>query len=107
MSYCVLCGGFYTPNCPHATPGATSHRCQPGPNPFEREAAAELLSELRKLAAEIDTSLVLAARALLTEIDASRGLKIDPRGLLDPMHPICIQAENLRAAIAKATRGAA
>jgi hypothetical protein len=34
--------------------------------------------------------------AIVIEIDAARGLKIAPDGILDPLHPICVQAENAR-----------
>src|SRR5271166_6338232 len=34
--------------------------------------------------------------ALLYEINRQKGLKVDRSGILDPLHPICVQADNLR-----------
>jgi hypothetical protein len=42
------------------------------------------------------------AKALLTEIDACRGVKSGATsGALDPLHPICVQAEHLRSVLAQ------
>lgn len=43
-----------------------------------------------------------ALKAIVYEVDRHRGLKIDAKGILDPLHPICVQAESAKAALAKA-----
>ncbi len=44
-------------------------------------------------------NLATAARALLIEIDAARGLRVGHDGILDPLHPICVHAEEVRRAL--------
>jgi len=45
------------------------------------------------------TELIIAARAVVIEIDKYRGRKIDKSGILDPLHPIAIFGEHLRTAL--------
>jgi hypothetical protein len=52
-----------------------------------------------------DDELARAARDLLMEIDARRGLKVGCNGILDRLHPICIFAEHLRTALQKPAAG--
>lgn len=56
-------------------------------------------AKLEKREAASTATIMHAADALLKEIAGARGLKIDASGILDPMHPICIMADNLATAL--------
>jgi len=50
--------------------------------------------------ATLEVAVIAAAlRAVLQEIESARGLKVSANGILDPLHPICVQAANARALI--------